>query len=166
MPRPLELVHEENRYKVEVLNSDSGQKVTIDGEAVDLEIVSLEPGRLVVRHEGQLKIVRVYKDQSVYSVSLPGRVLTLYPADRKSTDPGVTHGPVPSPITGKVIKITVEEGEIVEALQTVAVIEAMKMENEVKAQVAGIVRNIRAEVGSNIDQGTALLEIAPLEEAE
>ena len=64
-----------------------------------------------------------------------------------------------APMQGTVVKVEVAEGERVEAGNVVVILEAMKMENPVKAHKAGIVKNLAVEAGSHVDKGAALLEI-------
>jgi biotin carboxyl carrier protein len=75
----------------------------------------------------------------------------------------VSHGPVEltAPMPGLVIKIDVEEEERVERGQGLVVIEAMKMENELKAMAAGRVVEVRVAPGQAVDKGETLLIIEP-----
>ena len=62
-----------------------------------------------------------------------------------------------SPMPGKVVKLLVGEGQEVEAGQGVIVVEAMKMENELKSAVAGKVKEIFVEEGQVVESGAKLL---------
>jgi biotin carboxyl carrier protein len=64
---------------------------------------------------------------------------------------------VTSPMPGKVVKLLVTEGEEVQAGQGVIVVEAMKMENELKSAVAGKVKEIFAREGEVVESGAKLL---------
>ena len=57
---------------------------------------------------------------------------------------------------GKVVKILVEEGSTVDADQGIVVIEAMKMQNEMRSPKAGTVRKIPVEEGTTVDVGALL----------
>jgi biotin carboxyl carrier protein len=63
---------------------------------------------------------------------------------------------VASPMAGKVVAVLVEEGQAVEQGQGLVVVEAMKMENELRAPKAGTIRRLKAEVGAAVDGGLAL----------
>ena len=62
-----------------------------------------------------------------------------------------------SPMPGKVVKLLVKEGQEVEAGEGVIVVEAMKMENELKSAVAGKVKEIFVEEGEVVESGAKLL---------
>lgn len=67
---------------------------------------------------------------------------------------------VRAPIAGKVVKILVAAGDEVEAGQSVAVLEAMKMENEIHAERGGRVEAVHTSAGQSIDAGDKLLTLA------
>lgn len=69
-------------------------------------------------------------------------------------------GPVPvvAPMPGLIVRVDVSLGDRVAAGQGVVVMEAMKMENELRAPAAGTVRAIRAAAGAAVEKGTVLIE--------
>jgi biotin carboxyl carrier protein len=71
-------------------------------------------------------------------------------------------GPAPlvAPMPGLVVRIAVSVGDTVSAGQGLAVIEAMKMENELRASAAGVVTAIRVVPGQAVDKGAVLIELA------
>ena len=64
-----------------------------------------------------------------------------------------------APLPGKIIDITVKVGDVIEAGHTVAIIEAMKMENEIPATQAGTVRQIFVSAGDNVAANAPMIEI-------
>jgi biotin carboxyl carrier protein len=66
---------------------------------------------------------------------------------------------IAAPMPGKVIKFSVAEGDKVRKNQTLAVVEAMKMENELKSPGDGTVKKIHASPGDMVDTSKPLLEI-------
>ena len=69
-------------------------------------------------------------------------------------------GMVVAPMHGSVLAISVAVGDRVEPGQNLAVMEAMKMEHRLNAQVSGVVAAVHASVGEQIAAGTVVLEIA------
>jgi biotin carboxyl carrier protein len=61
-----------------------------------------------------------------------------------------------APMTGKVVRVLVEEKQSVEAGQGVVVVEAMKMQNEIKSPKAGVVQKLLAAVGASVSAGDLL----------
>ncbi|MFN2517028.1 MAG: biotin/lipoyl-containing protein [Pyrinomonadaceae bacterium] len=72
-------------------------------------------------------------------------------------DPGVAQ--VISPMPGKIVRVLVEPGAQVEAGAGIVVVEAMKMQNEMKAPKAGVVASINAEAGATVNAGDVLAVI-------
>ena len=80
------------------------------------------------------------------------------PASRPDAQP-VGSGALTAPMPGTVLKILVVEGEKVEYGQTLLVLEAMKMENGINANAAGVVADIQVSPGQSVDTGQLLLTI-------
>lgn len=74
--------------------------------------------------------------------------------------------PVRSPMPGMVVKILVAVGDAVRAGQTVAIMEAMKMENDLKADDDGVVSKVVVEAGTPVEKGTVLVELEDREETD
>lgn len=68
--------------------------------------------------------------------------------------------PVTSPLPGVIIEVSVKEGDTVTAGQKVAVLEAMKMENEIQSDRAGVVTKINVAKGDSVLEGAAIVTIA------
>jgi acetyl-CoA/propionyl-CoA carboxylase, biotin carboxylase, biotin carboxyl carrier protein len=64
-----------------------------------------------------------------------------------------------SPMQGSVLRVTVAEGDQVEAGQVLLVVEAMKMENEIVAHRAGVVEAISAAEGAQVASGQELMRV-------
>jgi acetyl-CoA/propionyl-CoA carboxylase biotin carboxyl carrier protein len=73
---------------------------------------------------------------------------------------GAAGGALVSPLQGTVLRVDVEKGQEVEAGAVVCVIEAMKMENEITAPVAGKVEELSVAEGASVSPGDALAKIA------
>ncbi len=68
-----------------------------------------------------------------------------------------------APMPGRVVKILVSEGDAIERGTAVAIVEAMKMENEMYAPIDGKVARIAVVEGDTVDSGQLLCEFLPLE---
>jgi len=108
------------------------------------------PGELVVSVDGHPVSVRL--------VSRPG-------SGRRRRDPaaaGAASGPqqVAAPMPGRIVKVLVKAGDPVAARQPLVVVEAMKMENELRAARAGTVAEVRVVEGATVEAGAILVVIA------
>ncbi|KYG70564.1 acetyl-CoA carboxylase biotin carboxyl carrier protein subunit [Bdellovibrio bacteriovorus] len=94
-----------------------------------------------------------------------GRVFTMDAStgrkSRKKAGAGGSSDQVVAPMPGKVTKILVSAGASVEAGQAVVVMEAMKMEYTLKADIAGSIDSISCAVGEQVALGKALIKIKP-----
>lgn len=71
--------------------------------------------------------------------------------------------PVVAPMPGMVLKVEVQEGDRVTAGQGVAIVEAMKMENELRASGDGVVARVLVREGEAVEKDQVLVELAPAE---
>ena len=127
------------------------RKLTVDGEEFEVEI-ELKEGLWEVSVEG--------KTYSIKSDS----VSKVRPRKKKSSGKlAGGSGIVTSAIPGKVVSILVSEGDTVAAGDVVIVLEAMKMQNEIKAAVGGLVKKIGCESGERVEANVPLLEIEKIE---
>ncbi len=81
-------------------------------------------------------------------------------ASGRSTVSGSGSGDVAVPMQGTVVKVLVEVGQEIEAGETVIVLEAMKMENNVMAEKSGTVKEIRVSPGQSVSGGDIVAVIA------
>ena len=69
-------------------------------------------------------------------------------------------GAVVCQMSGRIVAILVSEGEAVQKGQPVVVVEAMKMENQLKAPTDGVIKHIRVKVGDLVEARTTLIDLA------
>jgi acetyl/propionyl-CoA carboxylase alpha subunit len=67
--------------------------------------------------------------------------------------------PIKAPMPGLIVRVNVKAGDTVEAGQGVVVMEAMKMENELRAMAAGTVRSVEVVAGQAVEKGTLLVAL-------
>ncbi|HEV2590544.1 MAG TPA: acetyl-CoA carboxylase biotin carboxylase subunit [Gaiellaceae bacterium] len=89
----------------------------------------------------------------------PYRALGRRRKERAASGAGAASGTVTSPMQGTVLDVKVAEGDTVEAGQVLAIVEAMKMENEVAATVGGVIESVSVSAGSAVTPGQAMFAI-------
>ena len=157
------------RLQVVVTRSDDGFAVAVDGHTrqvdaarIDAHTLSLVVDR-VWSHEVSIATDPVSGQLGVHvgvtpvSVTLNGRRR----GGRKDEGAGTTAGPqrLVAPMPGKVVRVLVAAGDLVTARQPLVVVEAMKMENELRASRHGTVAEIHVREGMSVDAGALLLVI-------
>ena len=70
------------------------------------------------------------------------------------------HHAVVAPMPGRLVRVLVAPGDTVQAGQGLAVVEAMKMENEVASPIAGVISEVRAAAGDSVESGVVLVVVS------
>ncbi|RIK39109.1 MAG: hypothetical protein DCC55_19095 [Chloroflexi bacterium] len=73
--------------------------------------------------------------------------------------PALPHGelPIKAPISGLIVKVLVEPGDTVEDGQPLVILEAMKMENEIRSLRSGVVKSVTIAAGKRVEQNEVLV---------
>ena len=139
----------------------------VQGERVyDLELREPEPGSYLFRRDAEVHECRVDKAQERFTVSLHSRNYVVRIVDPKRLRSGQdAHGhhhgleEITAPMPGKVVKVQLEAGATVEKGTGIVVVEAMKMQNEMKSPRAGVVVSINVKPGDTVNAGDVLAVI-------
>jgi acetyl-CoA/propionyl-CoA carboxylase biotin carboxyl carrier protein len=120
-----------------------------------------DPGRLVTMEvAGERQRVRVFGLDAALT-DTPQRPLRPPPRlDRTRNGAGGSNGTIASPIQGVLVRMPVTPGQHVAAGTVIAVVEAMKMENEVQADRDGLVEHVHAAPGAAVQVGAPLVTFA------
>jgi biotin carboxyl carrier protein len=148
--------HESETYRFRFESDNSEQAASVVRVEPDLYSVLTHGRSLEVRVERNVEGTFVVAAGRRYAVeALDPRRWT--PASRGAHAEGRTD--VMAPMPGKVVKVLVKEGDAVEAGQGIVVVEAMKMQNELKAARSGRVAALRAVEGASVVAGEILATI-------
>jgi prepilin-type processing-associated H-X9-DG protein len=158
----------DERREVEV----AGDAVIVDGVETPARLTDVAgtPVRLVtLGDEVHRVIARRHPGRGRYTLWVDGHRYEVEALDERarairdlSAASGVAAGPAPlvAPMPGLVVRVHVAEGDEVAAGQGLVVMEAMKMENELRAPAAGRVTRVHATAGTAVEKGTVLVELA------
>jgi len=131
------------------------RKITVDGEEFEVEVS--RKGESWEISIGD-KIYNVEFDEGERGVSRRSRATKSLGASGS--------GVISSAIPGKIVAIMTSEGDSVESGAVVIVLEAMKMQNEIKASIDGIVKSIMCKPGERVEANMPLMEITNSLEGE
>ncbi len=97
--------------------------------------------------------------ETVVATGTGGAARAAGPRRPKATASGAGSGTVAVPMQGTIVKVLISVGDKVEVGQTVCVLEAMKMENNVNAERAGTVKDVRVQAGDSVGPGDVIAVI-------
>jgi biotin carboxyl carrier protein len=146
--------------------SFEGYTLRLPNRSLEVDAVILAEGSYSLLLDGSSFDVTVQRSLTHYSVSVNGVPLEVALRDPRQlghrTGPGEdSAGPasVAAPMPGKLVTLLVAEGDSVKEGQGVAVVEAMKMQNELKAPKSGTVEKLCVLEGQAVNAGECLLTI-------
>ncbi|HEY0243521.1 MAG TPA: biotin/lipoyl-containing protein [Gemmatimonadaceae bacterium] len=149
-----------------------GESVTLDGHTAPARIEEIEttPVRLVtIGSEVHRVVVRRGSSRGAYILWVDGfrfegealdertrAIRDITAESERSSGPASLTAPMP----GLIVRVSVAAGDSVQAGQGLVVMEAMKMENELRAHGAGTVKAVHVEAGKAVEKGTVLVEFS------
>ena len=149
---------------VELERDDAAWRISLDGQAVDADAIEIAPNIFSILLNGKSYEIRV--------TPTPAGALTLqtgrHEFTAEVTDPrawrGRRHGALEAegrqqilaPMPGKIVRVLVQAGAKVEAGQGLLVVEAMKMQNEIRSPKSGTVERLLVKEGQRVNAGEAL----------
>ncbi|MEX0994238.1 MAG: acetyl-CoA carboxylase biotin carboxyl carrier protein subunit [Balneolaceae bacterium] len=151
--------------------NDDLTEAKVNDESFPIQWIRQPHGRILMRIGTELyKIDNVRIQNRKVTFTLNGRWKTVDVKDEQDlllerlgfkSETGSSEGRVTAPMPGKILEIIVKEGDEVEPGDPVAILEAMKMENELKSTVAGVVESVAVQVNESVDKSQLLIEIKP-----
>jgi len=157
---------EQKNHVIELERDASGWRVTLDGRPLTVDAVEIAPNTISILLDGQSFEISVTPS--------PDGKLKLQTGAREFTaeiiDPRAWSGrrhveaegrqQVVAPMPGKVVRLLVKAGDHVEAGQGLLVVEAMKMQNEIRSPKSGTVERVLAREGQPVNAGEVLCVVA------
>jgi biotin carboxyl carrier protein len=146
---------------------DARYAVTLNGKRHEVESLVLPHGAVSLLIDGHSYAVEFEEAADEVKVLVKGHVVKVDVADerklrlRAATAGFTVEGPqvVAAPMPGKIVKVFVKVGDEVKEGQGLVVVEAMKMENELKSPKAGKVKEVVAVEGTAVENNAKLLVI-------
>ncbi len=141
-------------------------KVVIDGTQYEVDWEMVPGGVVSMLVGGRSYAAHAAERDGGFVVSVRGRSFRI---DRSGAGDGPSasarasggSGVIKAPMPGTVVKVLVSEGDEVAAGDGVVIVEAMKMENEVRSPIDGVVVKVSAAPGDSVGTTEVLVEIEP-----
>lgn len=150
------------RMRVEVRGKDGRYEVSLDGRRLGVDLSEAGRSFLSLIIEGRSYEVGLEKRPGGYTVVLEDDVVAVDLADAARASPEAPReaqgGParITAPMPGKLVRVLVAPGQEVAAGQGLVVVEAMKMENEMRSPRAGRVKQLPVREGQAVETGAVL----------
>jgi len=151
----------DERFEVAVRQGRGRSEVTVDGQGFALEVEAVAPGVFVARNGSAVRTFHCVRDGDEIHLFWEGVAYRLVEqSEARRSSQRAQAGGLEAPMPGKVIKVSVAEGDTVTRGQEILVVEAMKMENAIRAPRDGRVGRIAARVGDMVSPGVTLVELS------
>jgi 3-methylcrotonyl-CoA carboxylase alpha subunit len=145
---------------VEVRGAAGALSVSVDGESFELEVRELAAGSFELRRGSARELFHCVRDGDAIHLFWRGaayRFETLGEGGRAAQRHAA--GGLEAPMPGKVIALKVAAGQTVRRGQEILIVEAMKMENAIRAPRDGTVKALAVKVGDMVTPGVVLVEL-------
>lgn len=149
-------------HEVKIIEDKGGFLITIDKrESFHIDVTEKEAGGYAFIYKGRPYEFDVENKETTYNILHRGKLYSLELVHQKSLTKAKETGEkkLISQMPGKIIQMMVKPGDTVSKGQGLLIMEAMKMENELKAPTAGIVKSIHVKIGQTVDTGANLIVI-------
>src|SRR5262249_6338463 len=144
----------------EVREGPEGLEVSVGGSVFRFRLDEVAPGRFVLRSGPRVLRFECVVDGTDVHIARNGALHRLREARKRSRSSARGAGAgLEAPMPGKVIAIRVSPGQAVSRGEELVVVEAMKMENALRAPRAGTVRSVAVRVGDMVTPGVALVDL-------
>jgi len=152
---------------VEIASVDGSYRLTIDGKSFTVDLFRPGPQCISMLIEGQAYEVGLGKDGNHFSVYFYNDTIELDLFDARKFQASNTvrssssSGPLKilAPMPGKIVKVAVQEHSTVKEGDSLLIMEAMKMQNELKAPRDGTIGRVRVKSGETVEQKQTLLSV-------
>ncbi|VAW27800.1 Methylcrotonyl-CoA carboxylase biotin-containing subunit [hydrothermal vent metagenome] len=154
-----------NFYKIDFYK----EEIIVDGQEFDLDMVKLSEGKYhiisdhksysveLVSLDKTKKLVSVKVNNHVYEVALKDKMDELLEKLGMDNLTEAKTEDLKAPMPGLILEIAVEKGQSVAKGDKLLILEAMKMENVIKAAGDAVIEGIKVKVGDSVDNGQILI---------
>jgi len=158
----------EHEFDLGLNRRDNDYEIEYNGSRYEVIVDKLTSNRFLFKVNDTVSEININRSNGSVNVFLDGRELDVHVerynlAELRKKAGTATDGPedktVKAPMPGMVLSIAVKPGDNVKKGATLLIIEAMKMENMIKAQYDGVVHEVFIEAGQAVDKNDKLMEL-------
>ncbi len=157
------------KYAVRVEGKPPHARVVIGERKYEVDWSQVPGGVISMIVDGESRTARVAARDGGLVVWVDGHRLDLDVGTAEDESVGRAGGGaggsgiIKAPMPGSVVKVLVSEGEEVSAGQSLVIVEAMKMENEVRSPLDGVVKAVNVSAGDSVGTSETMVEVEPAE---
>ncbi|MFQ6032280.1 MAG: biotin/lipoyl-containing protein [Candidatus Zixiibacteriota bacterium] len=153
-------------YKIEINFKEGKYLVKLDDKQYNVDSQPISENCLSLLVDGKAYTVFIAEDEGKKYISVQGEQFCVEEAKSQTETRSVKESPtlkgaptISSPMPGKIVKILVRQGDRVEKGQGLVIVEAMKMENEIRSPNDGVVKKINFKEGDLVDAAELIIEL-------
>jgi glutaconyl-CoA/methylmalonyl-CoA decarboxylase subunit gamma len=158
-------------HEVELLERAGKRLVKVDGKELDLSYDEVDDlGQVVLLSQGKSYGLSIEGNDTRVAITLAGHFYDVELEDERERAAhaaegaaGKSGGTVSSVMPGVVVEVLVKKGAEVEKGDPLLILSAMKMQNEIAAPSAGVVKDLHVNAGQTVSTGEKLVTLAPRE---
>ncbi len=157
---------DDKKHDIEIKREGNSVFAEIDGRKYELEVSEPESNVYLFKKDGKIYEIFVSPRQNTsepFHVNVKGsefEIGIIDPKRLRGAGSGVEHGDglaeIKTTMPGKVVRVLTEQGAVIKTGEGVIVVEAMKMQNEMKSPKDGVVKEIRFGEGATVNSGDVL----------
>jgi len=156
--RPVRLACGGSEFEIMVGSSASSTDVRVDGQPFAPKIEEVMPGIFILVEGDHRETFHCVREGKTIHLFWKGQNYKLVPVEGlRGAQPSA--GRLEAPMPGRVIQVRVSQGQRVRRGDELLVIEAMKMENSIRAPRDGVVGALLARIGDRVAPGVPLIEL-------
>ena len=162
----MQITIRESKYEVE----NNGETILLNGEPMNADVSKLSETKYQVLHNGESYVAEIIDqntEEKSYRIKLNGKKVSVNVKDRLDilleklgidSSASSKLKDLKAPMPGLILEVKVKEGDTVQKGDQLLVLEAMKMENVIKASGDGTIKKILVQKGESVEKNHVLIE--------
>ncbi len=152
-------------YKVDFEEKEGLSLFSIDGEQKEIEFLRIDENTYSILVDNKSITVGIFREGKKIQVFHGGDLHEIEALSGRGASQGEGAGSlnITAPMHSRVVKILKKQGDNIEVGDSVVIVEAMKMESELKASASGSIKEIRIKEGDTVEKDSVLVTLSDSE---